>query len=58
MLPFAVDNQEAVDWIRAMRQPGVQKLVIEDVKSKGTKTKEYEIKKKLMAEKGYIILEV
>ena len=41
-----------------MRQPGVNQLVIEDVKSKGTKTKEYEIKKKLMADKGYIILEV
>lgn len=33
-------------------------MVIEDVKSKGTKTKEYELKKKLMADKGYTILEV
>ena len=58
VLPFDINNQEAVEWIRAMRQPGVNQLVIEDVKSKGTKTKEYEIKKKLMADKGYIILEV
>lgn len=33
-------------------------MVIEDVKSTGTKTKEYELKKKLMADKGYTILEV
>ena len=32
--------------------------VDEDVKSKATKTKEYELKRKLMAERGYIILEV
>ena len=33
-------------------------LVIEDTKSRGTRTKEYQIKRKLMADKGYIILEV
>ena len=58
VLPFDTSVQSAVDWLRAMRRPGVNQLVIEDVKSRGTKTKEYEIKKKLMAEKGYIILEV
>lgn len=33
-------------------------LVIEDTKSQGTRTKEYQIKRKLMADKGYIIREV
>lgn len=32
-------------------------LVIEDVKSNGTKTKEYNMKKKMMAEKGHTIYE-
>lgn len=57
-LPMDTSAQEVVDWIKSMCKPGVQQLVIEDVKSKGTKTKEYELKKKLMADKGYIILEV
>lgn len=33
-------------------------LVIEDTKSRGTRTKEYKIKRKLMADKGYEIREV
>lgn len=33
-------------------------LVVEDSKSRPTKTKEYQIKMKMMAEKGYIIREV
>ena len=33
-------------------------LVIEDVKSNGTRTKEYNMKKKMMAEKGHTIYEV
>ena len=33
-------------------------LVIEDTKSRGTRTKEYQIKRKLMADKGYEIREV
>lgn len=33
-------------------------LVIEDVKSNGTRTKEYNMKKKMMAEKGFTIYEV
>ena len=32
--------------------------VVEDVKSKGTRTKEYNIKRKMMAERGIIIKEV
>lgn len=57
-LPMDASTQEVVEWFKTMHKPGVNQLVIEDVKSKGTKTKEYEIKKKLMADKGYIILEV
>lgn len=33
-------------------------LVIEDTKSRGTRTKEYKIKRKMMADKGYEIREV
>lgn len=33
-------------------------LVIEDTKSRGTRTKEYKIKRKLMADKGYEVREV
>lgn len=33
-------------------------FVVEDVKSRATKTKDYIIKKKLMAERGYLIREV
>ena len=33
-------------------------MVIEDTKSRGTRTKEYKIKRKLMADKGYEIREV
>lgn len=33
-------------------------LVIEDTKTRGTRTKEYKIKRKLMADKGYTIREV
>lgn len=33
-------------------------LVIEDTKTRGTRTKEYKIKRKLMADKGYEIREV
>lgn len=41
-------------WL--LQPPGA--LVIEDVKSRATKTKEYNIKKKMMAEKGFAIYEV
>lgn len=33
-------------------------LVVEDVKSRATKTKDYTIKRKMMADRGYIIREV
>jgi len=33
-------------------------VVIEDTKTRGTRTKEYKIKRKLMADKGYEIREV
>lgn len=57
-LPFDTEPQRIVEWMQAIKRPGIQPLVVEDVKSRGTKTKEYEIKKKLMADRGYIILEV
>ena len=45
-------------WREVAQQKGVGALVVEDVKSKATKTGEYAIKRKLMAEKGYQIREV
>lgn len=48
-----------LDWWRdIIQQHGRGVLVAEDVKSKATKTPEYRMKYKLMAEKGYIIREV
>lgn len=44
-----------IDYWRSL-YPG--ELVIEDVKSRATQTKEYQIKRKLMAERGYEIREV
>ncbi len=58
LLPMDGSLDNVVGWMRSLQQPGVNQLVVEDVKSKATKTKDYEIKKKLMADKGYIILEV
>lgn len=45
-------------WREVAQQKGVGAQVVEDVKSKATKTPEYRIKRKLMAEKGYQIREV
>lgn len=48
-----------IDWWReAIQQHGRGVLVVEDVKSKATKTPEYRMKYKMMAEKGYIIREI
>ncbi len=44
--------------IEYWRSWGAGTLVVEDVKSKATKTRVYINKKKMMAEKGYIIREV
>lgn len=57
-VPVEGDVERVVRWYQEMQKPGINPLVVEDVKSRGTKTKEYEMKKKLMADKGYIILEV
>ena len=51
----AVLGWEDVEYWRSLA-PGT--LVVEDVKSKATRTKTYIMKKKLMADKGYIIREV
>lgn len=52
---LAVLGYEDVEYWRSV---GTDTLVVEDVKSKGTKTRVYINKKKMMAEKGYIIREV
>lgn len=50
---------EDVDsWRSIVEQRGKGILVVEDVKSKATKTKDYRMKYKMMAEKGYHIREV
>lgn len=45
-------------WRSIAEQKGPGALVVEDVKSRATKTGEYMMKRKLMAEKGYQIREV
>lgn len=45
-------------WNDQLRQRGSFCLVVEDVKSKATKTKVYAIKRKMMAQQGYFIREV
>lgn len=45
-------------WRDIVHKHGRGYLVVEDVKSKATKTKDYRLKYKLMAEKGYHIREV
>lgn len=57
-LPIEGDADKVIGWYRERQKAGVNPMVVEDVKSKATKTKDYELKKKLMAERGYIILEV
>lgn len=48
-------GSEDIEYWRNL-YPG--ELVVEDVKSRGTRTKEYQIKRKLMADRGYEIREV
>lgn len=48
-------GSEDIEYWRSL-YPG--ELVVEDVKSKATRTKEYQIKRKLMAERGHEIREV
>lgn len=57
-LPMEGDVNKVIAWYRERQKSGVNPLVVEDVKSRATKTKDFELKKKLMAERGYIILEV
>lgn len=48
-----------LDWWReAVHQHGRGVLVVEDVKSRATRTKDYRIKYKMMADRGYLIREV
>ena len=48
-------NWQDIEYWRSLR-PG--ELVVEDVKSKATRTKDYILKRKLMADRGYSIREV
>lgn len=48
-------DMDDIEYWRGL-YPGA--LVIEDTKTRGTRTKEYQIKRKLMADKGYEIREV
>ena len=45
-------------WRGIVRKYGSGALVVEDVKSKATRTKDYRMKYKMMADKGYHIREV
>lgn len=45
-------------WRTIIEQKGKGTLVVEDVKSKATRTKDYRMKYKMMADKGYHIREV
>lgn len=45
-------------WRDVVQQHGRGTLVVEDVKSRATKTKDYRLKYKLMADRGYLIREV
>lgn len=45
-------------WRGVVRKYGSGALVVEDVKSKATRTKDYRMKYKMMADKGYHIREV
>lgn len=45
-------------WREIVHQHGRGALVVEDVKSKATRTKDYRMKYKMMADKGYHIREV
>ena len=50
--------QLGIEDIEYWRELWPGALVVEDTKSRGTRTKEYQIKRKLMADKGYMIREV
>lgn len=45
-------------WRDIVQQHGRGALVVEDVKSRATKTKDYRLKYKMMADRGYLIREV
>lgn len=45
-------------WREVVQQKGAGAMVVEDVKSKATKTAEYSIKRKMMADRGYTVREV
>lgn len=57
-VPTSVSMADLDYWRTAAVQHGNGVMIIEDVKSRGTRTQVYINKRKLMAEKGYTIREV
>lgn len=55
---YIFKEDDLIYWKRIVLKREHISRIIEDVKSRGTKTKEYRMKYKLMAEKGYHIREV
>lgn len=56
-LPLEGDVLKIVRWYKEIRKPGVKQLVVERVGEKPDEL-DYAVKRKMMAERGYIILEV
>lgn len=56
-LPLEGDVQKIVRWYKEMRKPGVKPLVVERVGEKPD-DRDYATKRKMMADLGYVILEV
>lgn len=57
-MPTTVGFEDLDYWRSMAEQHGHGVLVVEDVKSRATRTAEYTMKRKMMADKGYIIREV
>lgn len=56
--PCCVSMEDMEFWSEVADTCGTGTMVVEDVKSTGTRTKDYRMKKKLMADLGYQIREV
>lgn len=57
-IPATVSFNDMEYWKSLVQQRGTGVEVVEDVKSTATRTAEYKMKRKMMAQKGYIIREV
>lgn len=56
--PLCILPDDLEYWRSMVQRHGHNALVVEDVKSKATRTQKYIMKYKMMADKGYIIREV